>query len=402
MTDPVPLSRSGLRVAIAGAAFGLCLWRISAALRLPQLWAEDGAVFFAEAAADPAHGLGVVLAPYAGYFHLIPRLIAVMGSFLPALPVPLFYALAASFCLGVTAWVVQSPRIRLPGAGLAALALAAIPHTGEVYGTICNIQWVTSLGLFAILLAEDASTAWQRRLDVAGVVVTGLTGPFVVLVAPLFILRAVARKSRWSRVLAGVALAAALIQAASLCSHPGDAEANPRWKFLNLFGVMGRRLFVSLFAGQVVIGVSQAIAILFIALGALGFVFWRWREKLPGGLVLLTAGLLVLVAATVKIRFDQMPFGDFNDGDRYFFTDKVILVWLLAAIAGRWPFVGRPVLILVLGCALLVNRHRFVFATQPDLDWPKYAAALDRGEGVRVPILPKDFYLWVPPRRMAP
>jgi hypothetical protein len=54
----------------------------------PRLWAEDLPVFFVGARFD---GTSAILAPYAGYIHLIPRLLAWLGAGLDPSRIPVFY-----------------------------------------------------------------------------------------------------------------------------------------------------------------------------------------------------------------------------------------------------------------------------------------------------------------------
>ena len=62
------------------------------ALQLPQFWAEDATVFFA----DQLHGSWPqVLHPYSGYLHFLPRVAAWFASFFPLTSIPLLYNVAA-------------------------------------------------------------------------------------------------------------------------------------------------------------------------------------------------------------------------------------------------------------------------------------------------------------------
>ena len=62
---------------------------------------EDGAFFFTQAYRLPA--IGSLLTPYAGYWHLVPRAVAEIGTLLPAYYAPLLYSLVT---LGLTSLAV--------------------------------------------------------------------------------------------------------------------------------------------------------------------------------------------------------------------------------------------------------------------------------------------------------
>jgi hypothetical protein len=132
------MTASTRRIVIAVAVVALIAIRKSDSLLNPQFWAEDGALFFIEV--ERYGGWGLLLRPYEGYLHFLPRLIAAGGGALPLAFVPAFYAWTALLVTGLIAWWLQSPRIPLRGGVVAALALAAVPHNGEVWprSAICN------------------------------------------------------------------------------------------------------------------------------------------------------------------------------------------------------------------------------------------------------------------------
>jgi len=392
---PIWLART-IRVLIACAAMGLVALRKSDSLKHPQFWAEDGGLFFLGAELDAHHGWGEVFVPYEGYFHLLPRLLAIAGHAVALVHVPAFYAWSALGVTGLTAWVIQSPRVRLPGAAWAALALGAVPHTGEVYLNLCNLQWITALALFAVVIADDAATGLQRCGDVCVLVVTGLTGPFIVLALPLLAVRAWLRPRGWSRVLLGVALGCAAVQSVALMNRPFNSDAALPVEWSGSAALISRRLVVDDLIGQRALPAAAAASI-----GALGFALlaaavWRKRAQLPGAWTLAGAAFLVLVSVVYKARLDRMPPFDFVDGDRYFFIERVVLIWLLAALALTAAGLGRIIPAALIALALAVNASRFIYPPSPDLHWARSAQRIADGDEVRVPILPMGFSFTYP------
>lgn len=65
---------------------------------------------------------------------------------------------------------------------LLAAVYLAVPNSWEVDANLTNAQWHLALLALVCLLPEPASPAW-KVLDVAVVVVSGLTGPFVLVLA---------------------------------------------------------------------------------------------------------------------------------------------------------------------------------------------------------------------------
>ena len=169
----------------------------------PQFWAEDGAIFFRQ---NYEHGLGALFIPYAKYIHLIPRLVAYLASFFPVAVAPALYAYATlAMTLGVGAKLL-SPRLALPYKPLLVVAIALVPTGGEVILNLTNIHWYTALLLIALVLQKPPTTRWQLASDFILLLLAGLTGPFIIAFAPLFLLRWLKRWDNYSSYLVCVAL----------------------------------------------------------------------------------------------------------------------------------------------------------------------------------------------------
>jgi len=387
------------RLLIALAAVALVALRKSDSLINPQFWAEDGGLFFIEA--ERYGGWGLLFRPYEGYLLIIPRIVAALGAAFPLPLVPGFYAWSALAITGVIAWWLQSPRLNVPGGAFAALALAAVPHTGEVYLTVCNVQWITALGLFALALAADATTPTRRTGELALLAFTGLTGPFVLLALPLFAWRAWTRRSAWSHALLAVALACAAAHVPSLLARTADVTG-AAWAPWHHAAVIGRRVVGTLFLGQLPLSATLCAVFAFAVLFALVALLRRRRALLPGALPLLVAALLVLAATGFKARPDTWTLSELVNGDRYFFIPKVILIWLLAALALTSAPRPRACLFALLLLPLVANAPRFLFPPAPDLHWRASCELIARGQPVWVPILPPDTNILHPGRRPAP
>src|SRR5215813_4397031 len=81
-------------LAVAAAAIGLLASRRPDAVTSPQLWAEEGSVYFKNAYEEP--WLMTVFTPAGGYLVIFPRLIAWAGTLLPLSRVPAFFAAVAA------------------------------------------------------------------------------------------------------------------------------------------------------------------------------------------------------------------------------------------------------------------------------------------------------------------
>ncbi len=181
-------ARAGL-VIVAGLV--LLFFRRPDAFTRPEFWAED---FMFMLAAERS-GLASLFAPQAGYLHLIPRLIAWPASYLDPSIQPGFYLLGWLVVTFAVVFACFSPRLDLPLKPLLAAAVLIVPHTGEVFFTPTNAQWVAALGILLTILKSDPRRPREWATDLAFVVVAGLSGPFSIFCLPLFFVRA--RASAW-------------------------------------------------------------------------------------------------------------------------------------------------------------------------------------------------------------
>lgn len=181
----------------------------------PTFWAEDGEIFFTE-----VHKFGAldsILTPYAGYLHIIPRLIAIITLPVPLTWTPQAYDIAAVVVTLLAFALVLSPRLEwlLPSAPARAgtfFLLCVIPGYWEAYGNICNLIFIGGIALTLLALSDDPETRGGRVGEIAALVLLGFSGPVVALIVPLFVYRLWRCRSRQSLVALVVAVVAAVIQ----------------------------------------------------------------------------------------------------------------------------------------------------------------------------------------------
>ena len=182
----------------------------------PQFWEEDGAIFFRQ---NYESGFNALFIPYAKYIHLIPRLVAYVASFFPVALAPAIYAYATlAMTLGIGAKLMSS-RLELPYKPLLVVAIALVPTGGEVILNLTNIHWYSALLLTALVLQKPPTTRGQMTSDFILLGLAGLTGPFIIAFAPLFLLRWVVRWDNYSTYLACGALLLAGIQGSTSTLH---------------------------------------------------------------------------------------------------------------------------------------------------------------------------------------
>jgi hypothetical protein len=396
-----PVSSTRWRAAATCAALLLILiTRRPEMFTRPQLWAEDGAIFFVGADVD---GARAIITPYAGYYHLLPRLLAAAIAPAPAAWIPALYSAASITVVLLLAAAFFSPRIPLPWKPALALSFGVVPHQGEAIGILTNVQWVSSLGLVWLLLADDAATRRQRVSDALAAIGLGLTGVFSAILAPLFLVRAVHRRTLTSVVVAaGVGVAGAVQAWSLLHTPPIDHRGAPLSTSiaLEIFGLrlpgflllppyLAARLPLTLW---LVVGAAAALGLIVTAL--LPGRDWWPRMALAGSALFLTA------AAMYRFHSGNYTalFAASRLADRYFYLPHLACLWLLClagarAVRLRWLAIGA-VLAVMAAAGAAWRYDRFV-----DYGWENYAWRVDAGQRTRIPINPPGFTFTHPGRR---
>jgi len=182
-------------------------------VRMPEIiikgrfWAEDGAVFFPHAWVMPPWR--AIWTPYGGYLNLVANIATLAArwilplQFAPYLTigVGLFFQLVPPILL-LTArdfWL-RDVRVRL----VAVLLILFIPGSEEIWLQVASSQVELTLAC-GVILALDACDGWVAPFRLGVLLLASLSGPGVIAVLPLFLLRAAIDRSR-SRLLQILAL----------------------------------------------------------------------------------------------------------------------------------------------------------------------------------------------------
>ena len=384
----------GMALGVLAVAWVVAALRRPAAFFNAQFWAEDGSVFFAQAAAQ---GLKALSLPHAGYQHLLQRIVAQLTASLPLVWMPTLFVVATVVIWSGVVLALFSPRVgaRWPMAMVVVLVL--LPSDNELWFNLTNVQWTSALLIPLWLVAKDAKCWRVRGVEVAIALLVGLTGVFSIVAAPLFVVRALIRRTG----AAGI-LAATWVLAGSLQWMTVQAEGSSPAVGLPVgqsFIITGKRVFGTLFLPT---GVPENVTVyagLAAGLAGVWWFVWRcWRTPAlrPYGYGAVFAAL-VSVATLWRFQSNLDDLVPAANGERYFFVPKVMVLWGLIQIAAqstrdRWVAVAA--LILALGVAL----PKFKLDPLIDNDWPHWAERIEAGEREWVPITPEGFR-FIPPAR---
>jgi len=349
-----PSGRTDALVLLLGTAIGSALLLARRPSRVIDIaWAEDGARFLHDAA---ARGFSSAFETYAGYYHLVPRTIAlVITAVVPvewwAVATSVAAAIVAAACIaGIITVAMRVVRSRLIIVCLW-WALIALPVAGgEVVLSIANLHWYLMFAAFWCA----AVPVRQRRINVLAsllVFVAILSDPLTaLLVCPALVARVITRPWRESRLMLIAATVATVIQgAASIASlsqrtmataHPGLSahvhEFGLRVVLAELVGVTAATWLAANLAHILVLAAFGAVA--GVALSAYFAPAQRWRT-------LAFLGAAVGINAVTYTLQGQLigsnAWTDFVGGDRYTVTAAALFISALAFAADGIARGGR-------------------------------------------------------------
>ncbi len=191
-------------LAVAAVGMAVIFSRRPDAFLNPQLWAEDGGVWFQD-----AYNVGPwrpLLWPHTGYFQTFPRLVSDIGLTLPLSQLPMLDCYVAAAVQLLPALMIASRRfgqliprrwVRLWLAGV----YLAIPNSYELNVNLTNAQWHLALAAVLLVVAPALSRV-GKAADFFVLALSGLTGPFAIALAIPAWLSWLWQRSGWRLLLA--------------------------------------------------------------------------------------------------------------------------------------------------------------------------------------------------------
>lgn len=357
------LSRYGTFILVILLSLTLVVSRRPDALTMPQLWAEDGLVFFGQ-----AYNLGPIEAlfmPSAGSLQTLPRLVAGGATILPLEYAPMVMNLVAIAIQVLPVILLWTPRFYNLVSDVRARVLIsflylAIPNSYEVNANITNVGWhLTLVAMLVLVWAAPDKRLW-RLFDRLILGMAGLSGPFAFFLAPIAFMAWWRDRSRIRLERFTILLSAAVIQGVVMITSPrsGPVELGA-----------GIRAFVRLLSGQVfltpLLGTATAqealpihyVAWIVFVIGCVivGYCLWKgpWALKmfiLFGGIMLSSVMVRPLVVGTTP-AWEVLSAGVVG---RYFLASMVI--WLVCLVWVAWrgwlPLRGLALSMLLIACVV--------------------------------------------------
>lgn len=221
----------GVSAVIVCAALGLLRQRGAGAL--DTIWAEDGTIFLGGAV---DHGLlGSIFTSYAGYYHLLPRLLAQLTTLFPAGAAAYALALEAALCNALVAllvYVASADHLRSAlSRVLVSMVVVVAPVAFEIPNSIANLHWAGLYAVFWTLLWTPRGSV--GRIVAAVVVLLAADSDILIMVyVPLALLRATrrlpdGRRDRHGMVLASILGAGVAMQISGLLTGSSSRHVSP-------------------------------------------------------------------------------------------------------------------------------------------------------------------------------
>ena len=370
-------------------------------LLLPQFFAEDAAVFFADAYRLPFWES--VTKPQAGYHNLAVRLCAEFATLFPLEAQPLVYNLI-SLLMAATAFswiylpqfrhIIHDDRHRL----LLSLFFLILPNQ-ESLMKLCYIQWYLLFWLILVSLMEPFGRWWRNAICVVIAWIVFWTAGISVILLPVLAIRtALARKwderLHWGVMSCGAFSALAATMIVTLSPHATnsmDQPATPQvvatailhgvsYKLIDatFIGMRETRKLHELCGWPAVYAVAAAIATTLSAL-----LVWRERKGMRMAIPLTLLYIAAASAACLLVRtyaLEDLARGSrMWNQDRYFFIPAYLVVMVAATLASdamsdkSAPLAARRVAALAALSALLNLAGFHISWTPVDQKWPEQA-----------------------------
>ncbi len=202
----------------------LALFKIRGFLPEGRFWAEEGMYFYHDISRiGPVRGIFYV---FNGHIEIVTNLVVSSATMVPLRIAPLITSLLSVFAqaIPVAFLLARRERLNLSVAQVTTVALltVALPQSTEVWANSINLHFHFAF-LASIILLQTAPASGRDWASRAMLFVAGLSGIPANFLLPLYIHRAVTRRSSEASVQAGIICFTAALQLVLLVSFPSHA-----------------------------------------------------------------------------------------------------------------------------------------------------------------------------------
>ncbi len=392
------------------ASFIILVMRRPDIITNAQPWAEDGRVWLAGIYNEGFWSS--LLLPQNGYYQTISRvtygIALIFGIKNAALVANILALLIRCFFVGF----ILSKRmnfIDLRFRVAVAIYFLLMPNVAEGFVNITNAHWYLSMYLFAVVIAEDAKTRAWKIHDTALIFISGLSGPFVIFIAPCLLLKRISQRGGMISAVRGInyfdvcMAVCCLIQVVAILGSPEGARSPaPLGASLSVLAdlVATRIIFGTIFPFEIAKHLASYSAFnmtLFILLcGSLLFAFIKfgWKTKSLILFPLLMIGF-ALARPVIAIDQPQWPLAITSEsGERYFYVTNIALACLFIGLLSFSAKHNKMLLLFFTTAFIFISLLSFRIPEFPDVgyksDINKFRK-LEKGQVMEINILPPSW-----------
>ncbi|MFT4271266.1 MAG: glucosyl transferase [Pantoea sp.] len=352
-------------IAIMAFAFIILVMRRTDIVTHAQPWAEDGSIWMAGIYND---GFWSSLAfPQNGYYQTISRITYGIALMFGVSNAALIANIIAIVIRCIFVGFILSDRVKFIDIKFrlaAVLYFIIMPNLAEGFVNITNAHWYLSMYLLTVVMANEPDTRLWKVHDFALIIISGLSGPFVIFIAPCLIIKRIYQRGGIFNSIKGinafdVCMAfCCMIQVAAILLSPETARSSaPLGASIGiLIKIISYRVIGGTFLPNDMISfmpynkwLSLGIFILFFIPLVYFITRSGWRFKVAFIFPALMFGF-ALAKPMMSLTEPQWPvfFGPGN-GERYFFiTNFSFFCFVLYAIHRTGPYNKQALLVLSL------------------------------------------------------
>jgi len=357
-----------------------------------QFWAEDGSQFFRAC----FEGNINLFTPHPDTIQLIPRIISSLASFAPLYYIPYVYIYISALITLFVAFRITGERWHIPFKPLLALLIVLVPHSGEVFLNITNLQWITAILILHLALQENPENRFQAVTDLIILIMVGLTGAFILFFFPITLYRISIRgKNTYNYLFVLTSGTLASIQAFNIFrTYSGY------FKFIDVDVDKWLSVFAYKFAGALIFraGLYKLLSrdLIFCA-SFLLFIFILISIKKCGYnkqiVIFMASALLISVVTYLRNRQQPVELIHFNTCDRYFYLPRLMLIWSLIVFLKHNKKYIRLFSLIILIIVILNSAFWFRGIKYNDYNWKYYSQILKNNPKapLSIPINPEWF-----------
>jgi hypothetical protein len=227
-----------------------------------------------------------------------------------------------------------------------------MPNVAEGFVNITNAHWYLSMYLMAVVMAKDAGTTSEKLHDFSVLIISGLSGPFVVFIAPCLIIKRVYTRGGLTEAIRGINMfdicmvCCCIIQVTAIMVTSESTRPNAPlgYSFGLLANIVSCRIIYGSFLPFEIaknIATNSSInLVVFVVLCVfltVAFIKFGWRIK---SLVLFPVLMIGFALARPVVALDQpqWPIIFNTEGvERYFYVTNVAIACLVISLTSIVP-----------------------------------------------------------------